>query len=84
MRLIETRKDTLVVNYFGVILYVNRRFKYLATDIEGSVYSFESEPVASKHLGIWVRKPEEYKARVEFVCKVDLEELPWENSLSTI
>lgn len=45
-----------IVNYRGMTFNVDERFKYIATDEDGSVWVFEREPEYSHPHGEWLAR----------------------------
>lgn len=64
------------VNYFGLTLTVEKTAKFLATDADGTIYSFTVEPEISRiQKVVWVGKG------TEWIAEVDLEGLNWQETL---
>ena len=64
-----------LVDYFGLPLIVETEVTHLATDENGSVFAYRSEPYRSH--SVW----DVLKGSGDYVCSVNLEGVAWLDSL---
>lgn len=66
------------VNYFGLELTIEERFRFLHTDSNGEVWATEEKP--HNHNGVmWAISPTEWGFKQ--IAEVDLEGMNWYDSL---
>ena len=66
------------VNYFGLELTIEERFRFLHTDSNGEVWATEERP-HNKNGSIWTISPTEWAFKS--IAEVDLEGMNWYDSL---
>lgn len=86
MKLLRSRR---IVQYFGIDIFLNDGFHWVATDQNGEVFAFRSKPVVNNFADgrhwLCTDPPSSSfavnTANLEFVAEVDLEGVAWQESL---
>lgn len=72
------KKFEKIINYFGVQIVIPSEHNYIATNADGSVYSYQFEPKKSQHGPTFAcYSPGGNLFSGKFITKVDLEDQNW-------